>query len=266
MSIATQNDLIAARAAARPIGLQKSSLSNAVAGALYSLWRSAGPLPAQGAIPAAWAVCTKALLGSIWSYNNPVAPAKTYLDVLDIGSTVAGVAAVYDRMGHMGGLSGTSTASQAVNAVLPTDANRCDQNGLGVEWMLEWYTDTGGTAVTATVTYTNSAGASGRTTTVALAATRRAGLCLPIAPAAGDQAIRSIESVQLSATTGTAGSFGVTARRRIASMTTFAANAPEAKQQSLLIQIPDDSCGEVLCECSATTTGDVRGDLVLIQG
>lgn len=266
MSISTEAALIAARANARPTSVQKASIANAVAGALYSLWRSTGPLPAAGAIPTSAAVCTQALLGSLWSFTNPTAPVKTYLDWLDIGATVAGSHAVYDRLAHMGGLSGTVTTAQTANVTLPTDANRCDQSGLGVEWYLEWYTDTGSTAVTATISYTNEANTSGRTATVSVGATTRAGRLLPIRPASGDAAIKSVQSVTLSATTGAAGNFGVTARRRLATMTTLSANIAEPKQRSLLVPIPDDACGEIVNECSATTTGDLRGDLLLIQG
>ncbi len=268
MAITTESGLIAARAAARPQTIYKATLT-AVAAFIYSTWRSTGPFPLQGAIPGAAAICTKALQGALVNFTNPTSPAKTYLDVLDVGSTVAGAHVIYDRLAHMGGLSGTVTTAQTVNLTLPTDPNRCDQAGAGVEWYLEWYTATGSTAVTATITYTDQNGNTGNTTTLSLPASVPVGRCYLIGSnglAAGDTSIKSIQSVQLSATTGTAGSFGVTARRRIASMVTLSAGVAEPKQQSLLIPIPDDACLEIVNECTTTSTGNITGEIVLIQG
>lgn len=268
MAITTESGLIAARTAARPTNVYKATLT-AVAAFIYSTWRSAGPFPAQGAIPTTAEICTKATLGALANFTNPTSPAKTYLDVLDIGSTVAGAHVIYDRLAHMGGLSGTVTTAQTVNLTLPTNPNRCDQNGYGVEWYLEWYTATGSTAVTATITYTDQDGNTGNTTTLSLPASVPASRCYLIGAnglAAGDTAIKSIQSVQLSATTGTAGNFGVTARRRIASMVTLSAGVAEPKQQSLLIEIPDDACLEITNECTTSSTGNITGEIVLIQG
>ncbi len=74
------------------------------------------------------------------------------------------------------------------------------------------YTIVGGTATTVTISYTNSAGVSGRTstaTTIGGGSYRELGVLLPIPLQAGDTGVRSIESVTLAATTGTAGNFGV---------------------------------------------------------
>jgi hypothetical protein len=75
---------------------------------------------------------------------------------------------------------------------------------------LEWYTATGSTGVTATISYTNQAGTAGQTTTVSVGASQPANSCLFAPLAAGDTGVQSVQSVLLSATTGTAGNFGVT--------------------------------------------------------
>jgi hypothetical protein len=129
-----------------------------------------------------------------------------YLTRLSAQLATAGSLIVYDRKGANGGLNGTLTTAQTVNSTNASDAND--------EWFLEWYTATGSTAVTATITYTNQSDVTGRTTTVSLAATRAAGMMLSIVPNTSDTWIKSIQSVTLSATTGTAGSFGVTLARR----------------------------------------------------
>jgi hypothetical protein len=128
---------------------------------------------------------------------------------------------------HMGGLSGTVTTAQTVNldlnANLATDnldERKGDANFSDVQWWLEWYTDTGSTAVTATVGVTYNDGTSGNLSAISLAATRRASLMVPLNPLVHpcgggrqDSFKATWTGVTLSATTGTAGSFGVTATR-----------------------------------------------------
>ena len=55
----------------------KASLATQVVGQYCSLWRATGT-PAQGAIPAAAAYCTKALTGAI-GFDNQTGPATSYL-------------------------------------------------------------------------------------------------------------------------------------------------------------------------------------------
>ena len=74
------------------------------------------------------------------------------------------------------------------------------------------YSTVGGTATTVTISYTNSAGVSGRTSTATSfggSGFNQLGFLIPIPLQAGDTGIRSIESVTLAATTGIAGNFGV---------------------------------------------------------
>lgn len=200
--------LAVARGGANRKMLYRASIANAVAGTMMSLWRGTG-IPATGSIPGAtWTSCNASTTGAL---SIPSLGTETlYLTRLAAQLVTTGSLIAYDRKGANGGLSGTvvTPTAQTVNSENAADAND--------EWFLEWYTDTGGTAVTATITYTNQSDVTGRTTTVSLAATRRAGMMLPILPAATDQWIKSIQSVTLSATTGTAGSFGVTLARRVA--------------------------------------------------
>ena len=74
------------------------------------------------------------------------------------------------------------------------------------------YTAIGTTATTVTIDYTNQAGTSGRVSTATLIGsnvTSPAGSFLPIPLADGDTGVRSVQSVTLLATTGTAGNMGV---------------------------------------------------------
>lgn len=264
MTIATENDVINARTNKRQgMNFQKASIANMVAGALCSMYRSTGPIPSQPAIPAAAALCTKALT---WNFNNPTAPDNTYLDVMDGVCGTACRIVWFDRLFHIGGLSGTVTTAQAVNSqtVLTLPVREADPPE--VEWFLEWYADTGATGVTATigVTYTDTTTG---TVTAALAATMRAARLLPVIPAAG-KVIASIQSVTLSATTGTAGNFGVTAGNRMSgtSLHVPVANVAPPSRELILRKIQNDTCLWPVVECSTTSSGDIRGEFTLIQG
>jgi len=117
---------------------------------------------------------------------------------------------VVDLLNVNGGLNATLTTPQTTN--LPTVALTRYTSGEGVMAGIVIYTIVGGTATTVTISYTNSAGVSGRTstaTTIGGGSYRELGVLLPIPLQAGDTGVRSIESVTLAATTGTAGNFGV---------------------------------------------------------
>ena len=279
MAITTRDQLIDAMCNnSSRIVIDKASLSNAAAGQFHSLWRATGQ-PGQGAVPAAAARCTNALVGSL-QFTQQVAPAKSYLAILEgLCSNNATTLEIHDRLMHMGGLNGTLTTAQTVNVDL--DANLAsdnlterigDSNYSDVTWWLEWYTDTGGTAVTATVNVTYNDGTSGNLTGISLAATRRASLMIPLngfIPAADSgKYIRDVNTVTLSATTGTAGSFGVTATRYRAALYKPIANARfTADWASLgLPSIPNSSCLMLIQLAGTTSTGTVRATGKIVHG
>lgn len=264
MAITTQDGLVASLAAGNPIPWQKASIANTASGQLHSLWRATGS-PNQAAIPAAAATCTDALTGA-FPFNNPTNPVLTYLATLSAQMSIAGSLILYDRLAHMGGLNGTLVTAQTVNVSIP--ANRgADAGGAGVEWFLEWYTDTGATGVNATVSYTDQGNTAGRTVVVAVPATCRASRLLPIPPNAG-QDIKSIQSVTLSATTGAAGSFGVTCAERLGSVgvTTISKTEEKGVFDIGLPRVYDDACLWLVNLASSTATGFMQGTLQLIQG
>lgn len=113
-----------------------------------------------------------------------------------------------DRLAHVSGLSGTVTTAQAINTPALTRATSGDR----VMAAVEIFTAIGGTATTATVSYTNQAGTAGRTSQpIAIGGTNLngPGTLLPISLQSGDYGIRSVQSITLAGTTGTAGDFGV---------------------------------------------------------
>ena len=257
--------------------IDKASIANAAAGQFHSLWRATGQ-PGQGAIPTAAAVCNSALVGG-FNFSQQSAPNTSYVGYLEAVCQYNTVTLeVHDRLMHMGGLNGTLTTAQAVNLDLngvtaDNMANRIgDANYSDVQWWLEWYTDTGATVVNATVAVTYSDGTTGNLTAVSLAATRRASFMQPLnglIPAAqSGKFIRGIVSVTLSATTGTAGSFGVTATRPRVSLAAPLANIKWSADWAALpvSEVPNGSCLFLVQIAGTTSTGTVRGGGKIAHG
>jgi hypothetical protein len=279
MTIATLDGVVGALGnnATRFI-LDKASLSNTAAGQYHSLFRATGQ-PGQGAIPAAAAVCDNTLLGAM-NFAQQTAPATTYGGWSNaMCSNSAVTIEIHDRLMHMGGLNGTLATAQTVNLDVHANigtgnlAERIgDSNYSDIQWFMEWYTDTGGTAVTATIAVTYNDGSSGNLTALSLAATRRASLMIPLnslIPAAKSGLyIRDIDSVTLSATTGTAGSFGFTATRPRLTMPLPLANKMEIFDWAALgfPLIANSSSLFPVQIASTTTTGTVRGGGKLVHG
>ena len=278
MTISTRDQLIGALGNnSSRLLLDKASIASQAAGTFVSLWRATGQ-PGQGAIPAAAAVCGNTLTGAM-GFTQQVAPATSYGAWANaVCSNSAMTLEVHDRLMHMGGLNGTLTTVQTVN--LDVNANlasdnlgkrKGDANFSDIQWWLEWYTATGSTAVTATVSVTYNDGTAG-TLSASLAATRPASFMLPLngltPAAAAGKYIRDVDSVRLSATTGTAGSFGVTATRPRMTMPLPLANKMEVFDWAALglPEVANSSCLFPIVLTSTTSTGAMRGGGKLAHG
>ena len=258
--------------------IDKASISNAAAGQFHSLWRATGQ-PGQGAIPGTTAeVPNNTTTGAI-GFTQQTAPATSYLAILEgLCSNASSTLEIHDRLAHMGGLSGTATSAQTANVDLDalTASNVVARRGAAdysdVTWWLEWYTDTGSTAVTATVNVTYGNGTSGNLTGISLAATRRASFMVPLnglVPSADSgKFIRDVNTVTLSATTGTVGSFGVTATRYHGALFQPMANARfTADWAGLgLPEIPNSACLFAIQLAGTTSTGVVRATGKIVHG
>lgn len=149
---------------------------------------------------------------------------KNYADIPDLssgqsmymlGARVQGgeqnTLLIVDRLSHQGSLSGTTTGAQTTN--LPTAALTRYTSGEGVHAALTIWNALGTNTTTVTASYTNQAGTSGQTTP-AIAFTSGTGngapgMLHPLPLQEGDTGVRSVESVTLSGSTGSAGNFGV---------------------------------------------------------
>lgn len=272
MPLTTMGDLVAGMSSGGySLPISRASIATTVAAAETSLWRGTG-FPTQGAIPAAAAICNAATVGAL-----PLAPrsgaqvriiSQVSLQMAGIGNTMF----IEDRLGHMGGLSGTVTTAQAVNLDIHANIatnNLAERVGAAnyseLEWYLEWYTATGATITTPTCGVTFDDGTTG-TVNVWV----QGGTALPASVAASrryklistnGKYIRSVQSVTLSASTATAGSFGVTAIRSLVDFEYSVANAMQVRDWSALNspKVADNACVTFAQMCIGTSTGATIG-------
>jgi hypothetical protein len=257
--------------------IAKASIAGQTTGSFASLWRATGQ-PGQGAIPAAAAVCSNTTLGGI-DFTQQTAPAASYLGILEgLNSNAAMTMELHDRLAHMGGLNGTLTTAQTVGIDLQTMAgtsNLAERVGGDygdVQWWLEWYTATGATVATATVNVTYNDGSTGNLTGVSLPASRPASHMIMLnnlIPAAqGALRIRGVNTVTLSASTATAGSFGVTATRYRGAVFMPIANARFSNDWAALgaPEIANNACLFPVVICATTSTGAMNATGKIMHG
>lgn len=169
---------------------------------------------ATGAAPGANAQCSYSTAGAINGYIDAAT-----LNILGVESSggflsttqTGGAFMLVDRLTHCSGLNATLNTEQAIGSVsLPRYTS-----GVGVMAAIEVYTLIGGSTTTGTLKYNNAAG-----TPVANLVSYQFGIggnsgqqaqsIIPIGLASGDNGVTKAQSVTLTATTGTAGDFGVT--------------------------------------------------------
>ena len=214
------------------------------------------------------------------NFAQQVDPSTSYLGYFEaVCSNAAVTLEIHDRLMHLGGLNGTLATAQAASVDLSANlansnlaARIGDPNYSDVQWWLEWYTDTGATVTTVTVNVTYNDGTTGNLSTFAAGGTVRAGRMIPlnslIPAAAAGKFIRSVDSVTLSASTGTAGNIGFTCTRPRMTMPLNVGNKMEVFDwaQLGLPEIFNSSCLALIELCSTTSTGAVRGGGKIIHG
>lgn len=187
-----------------------------IAGRGCSLWQYDG-MPAGGVAPTTAAIPDRTTQGAI-PFTAPGGVRDKHLIGASICPTVAGVYLLYDRLFHIGNLNATLTTAQTIQGSPASPALTRNTGGAGNIAFYEIYTIIGTTGVTLTMTYTNQAGTGSRTSTINIGASnfREVSRMQRIPLAAGDNGIQSIQTVTLSATTGTAGAFGITIAQPLA--------------------------------------------------
>jgi hypothetical protein len=259
------------------IVLDKANLANQIAGRMCSMWRATGQ-PAQGATPTAAALCTNALTGAV-QFTQQVAPATSYIgQIAVLASNSAMSWEIHDRLAHMGGLALNVTTLQTTNLPLDLEALAVPAERIGdptfgdVQTWLEVYGDGGATASNATINVTFDDDTSANLNTQAVGGTIRVGHMFSVdalrTTAQQGKNIKRINSVQLSASTGTAGNFGFTFTRPRAYIPTLLANKAEPYDwaQLGLPNVPNGSCLMFMVVPSTTSSGTLRGGGKIIHG
>lgn len=265
MAITTQDGLVAALAVAQKYGFRKASATTEGAGTWHSLWALAGQ-PGAGAAAGSvnGAITTSATAGAI-PYVNPGGGNTGYVGRWSAAAGTIGTLILYDRLWHNSALVGNVTTAQAI---VPPSLTRAT-TGEGVELWGEVYTAMGATATTMTATYTNQAGTGSRSATYTMPANALSvGQMFPFALQTGDTGVRSVQSIILSASTGTAGNFGLTLLKRIAEIPIVAANGGGVLDFFGLGGgvLEASSCLAMMVLCSATNSGEIQAGLSIIEG
>lgn len=279
MTITTADGLINAMANnATRIIIDKPNFANTSVGNYFSYWRIAGQ-PGQAVLPTATVECPdNTYVGSI-NFLDQTSPTTSYLGILELSAPTASTTLeIHDRILQRGGLLGNTTGVQTASADLAAltgsnlPARIGDANYSDVQWWLEWYTDTGATASNAQITVTYNDSTTGTLNAVAVGGTVRAGRMIslnnliPVVDAG--KYIASVNTVQLTAGTGAAGNFGITATRYRGSVFTPVANARlTANYINLgLPEIHNGSCLFPVVIANATTIAYLKATGKIIHG
>lgn len=270
MGITTYDGLVAAFASGQSNLISKASIANTVAAQYHSLWRATG-IPTQPAIPTATtSTCITAITDTTGAINYNVSATSVqtiYIGKLAIADSIANSIFVCDRLLHNGGYVANATTLTTMSAAnLPADRGLDLTNYSDIHWFMEVYTDLGGTGTTVTFTY-DSPTSSVQTSIVTLAATTRASRMQEITPNQGHPIVR-IKSFRFTATTGTAGSWGITAVKEHGMFPSNTANIGALYDfaQTGLHDIPATAHLMMYILASTTSTGVVAGLIRFIKG
>jgi hypothetical protein len=257
---------------------------NSGTGFYHSYWYVQSGFPPSGLAPTSTvAALSNATTGAL-PFTQQTSPRTSYLADLTVTCNVSTgkTVEIHDRLIQIT-IASVSTTPLTVtgfdlNSFLATNniGNRIgDANYSDVQWWLEWYANTGSTSVNVTVNVTYNDGTTGNLTLNAIGATIRASRMLPLnsfIPAADSgKYIRGVNSVTLSATTGTAGTpngFGVTATRYRGSVYMPRVNKlyNNIWAETGLPEIYNQSCLFPVCIATATTLGSLRIDSNIVHG
>lgn len=212
--------------------------------------------PSAGVLPGAVARNpTNATAGALKQRDAAVGKTKWLTHACIVGalagSSGTGATLVYDRLFDFSGLVGNITTAQLVGGAV---TRYTGAESAGNEIWVEYHTAIGATASTIVVGYTNQAGVAGRLTVAE--ATQASGMAalVRLTLQAGDTGVRSIESVTLSASTGTAGNFAVVIARPLLMVPTgVIGTIIEAGQLDEPIEIKDGACLAYACRFTAAS-------------
>jgi hypothetical protein len=271
VAITTYDGLVAAMATGIDYTVAKATIATQGAGQFSSLWRATG-YPAQGGIPTATgATCISTLTGGLGTITF-ASTLSIYLGSLSVNGSITNSFYVYDRILANGGLVANTTGLTAlVGCTVAGITNRgIAADASNVEWWAETYTDIGTTGGVVTFTY-DSPTSSVQTTTITMGGTsplNQDSRAQRIIPNAGHPIV-GIKNFRFTTSTGTAGSWGVTATRRLSPFLNMGqpnvGNSFDFAQLGLP-RVYEESCIMFITLDSTTSTGVVEATAKLIAG
>lgn len=273
-ALADFNALKASIENGKPYPYIKNSITTASA-RWMSFWTAT---PNAGATPSTAAACNANTTGALLQEPKLSTLTSSFFPVqadLSVQTSAFTSLILVDRLTHQGGLSGTATAIQTTN--LPTAALPRYTDGEGVMAALEIYSALGTAIVTATASYTNQAGTSGRTTKPVVlggSSDNTSSRFIPLPLQDDDTGIRSVESVTPTGSTAATGNYGVTLFKPLLLFPNFSqpTEAVQARTFNALIgghgscpEIMDDACLQLLGLSNSTVLGVTNGVLILAE-
>lgn len=268
MAITTMDGAIAG--ARSPDNFIKVGATMEAAGVLHSYFYTSGsPGAAVAPTPGLAGAALTTYLGQL-PWGNPTGGSETRLMRLSCTANTNGTLFLVDRLWHNSGLVVTTTTAQTVNSVaFPARDEYGTTDGEDIMIGIEVSTaTTNASAVTnTTMSYTNAAGTAGKTATItSFPATAVAGTFVPFQLAAGDEGVRSVQSVTLGTSYG-AGTIHLVAYR-ILSQVPVIANTGNFVDiiSSGAVKLYDNTVPQLLWLPSATTATTIQGQFIVTQG
>lgn len=233
-----------------------------IAGRAISLFEYEGS-PAHGAPPGAVAVPTNTTNGGM-KQADPGGAREKWLSASAGVASATGTLIIYDRLLHISGLDATNTATQAVGGALTRYTS-----GAGNQIWVEIYTQIGATGTTAVVNYTDQAGGASVSPSFNIGATglREAQRMIPVPLASGDTGVQGVVNVDLLATTGTAGNFGITVVHPLVVLpiATVAVGSIASFMDGPFVEIETDACLCLMFIPAGTTVPSFFGNLFMCE-
>jgi hypothetical protein len=246
MAITTLDGVISGLKPTQVMIKAPTSSANNVGQWISSFYQAGYPRQAAAPTPGMSGASLTSYDGQV-PFKNP-ASGTTYLAAFrrafqsDYVNTSQRTLMLVDRLWHNSGIDRTLTTAQTINSVTwPARDLGESTDGAGVYVAVEISTTMGSGTPTITISYTNSAGTSGRTGISLLASRSGApvGHWFPIGLDSGDLGVRSIQSVTLSASWGGSGVLHLVAYRPIAIINACSAPGNFCFDDALTLGMPE---------------------------
>lgn len=265
MAITTMDGLLCGLEQGKRQNIYKASLISKGAGMFHSLVKALGRPTAYGSNPpiGSGEIPTKNDIYTM-DYSDRQSVNSVYIGRVNLSGSALGSVIIYDRLWHNSGLVANITTPQTVNSLPLTRYT----SGRGVEIWGEVYTATGATASTLSVNYIDANDVARVATYSHPASAEAMGQMFPFNVPSGAVGVKSIQSAIWSATTGTAGNFGLTLVRRLAEVPIPVANIA-TNMDAFQLGLPSLEVDCAVCMmmlCSGTTTGNITGGIDIIEG